>query len=1069
MRALFLLLVLLLTPLSLAAQQRPNTILVMDGSGSMWGQIDGVNKIVIAREVVSDVLGDFPADQNLGLTVYGHRTRGDCTDIETVIAPATGTAGQIVEVVNGLNPRGSTPMTDAIIAAAEALRFTEEKATVVLVSDGIETCNPDPCSAMRALEEAGIDFTAHVIGFDVGSDPEALAQMQCIAEETGGTFTTAANASELTEALAVVVEPEPVSVTGTFTARFDTGETIADPVFWTVTSADGTTLTDEGAGNPFTLPGMAEGSYNVEAFWTVGEMSRETSVSVTGPGDVTAAVVFPAPPQMTDVTFTARIGSADGPVITDPVLWEITPAGDGTEIDPANPATVSLERGAYTVTGYWTVAETEQSQDFVLVDEPREIVLVFEEPLPQATVVAPASAPMGATVEVGWTGPAEDNDYIAVSRPDEDGYVNFTYVQEGNPLDLLMPSEPGSYEVRYHRRDGRVVLASSPIEVTPVTAQLVLRPEAMAGETIQVGWDGPDYDNDYIGVSIPGEDGYINFTYTGEGNPVDLLMPPDPGEYEVRYFMRQDRVVLATAPVSVSVVKAEITAPEQATAGSTIEVGWTGPDYDNDYIGVSIPGEDGYINFTYTREGSPLDLLMPTEPGTYELRYFLRQDRSVLAVRSIEVVEVGAQLTAPEQATAGETIEVGWTGPDYDNDYIGVSIPGEDGYVNFSYTQSGNPLDLVMPTEPGSYELRYFLRQDRSVLASRPIEVVAVGADLVAPESSTAGSTIQVGWTGPDYDNDYIGVSIPGEDGYVNFSYTRSGNPLDLVMPTEPGSYELRYFLRQDRSVLASRPIEVVAVGADLVAPTEAVAGETIQVGWTGPDYDNDYIGVSIPGDGGYVEFTYTSAGNPLNLLMPSEPGSYELRYFLRQDRSVLATAPITVNPVKAELTAPERAAIGERVQVDWTGPDYDNDYIGVSVPGEDGYETFTYTREGNPLEIVMPPEPGSYELRYFMRQDRKVLAVRAIEVDDVAVTLVAPDSGPAGGTLLVGHDGPDYDRDYIGVAVPGSDGYETYRYTREGNPLEVPLPDAPGTYELRYFMDASPDTVLGTRTITVE
>jgi len=269
--------------------------------------------------------------------------------------------------------------------------------------------------------------------------------------------------------------------------------------------------------------------------------------------------------------------------------------------------------------------------------------------------------------------------------------------------------------------------------------------------------------------------------------------------------------------------------------------------------------------------------------------------------------------------------------------------------------------------------------------------------------------------------------------------------------------------------VLASRSIEVVAVGADLVAPTEAEAGQTVQVGWTGPDYDNDYIGVSVPGEDGYVTFTYTREGNPLEIVMPSEPGTYELRYFIHQDRSVLATAPITVSAVKAELTAPDRSAVGARVQVDWTGPDYGNDYIAVSIPGDDGYETFTYTREGSPLEIVMPPEPGSYELRYVMNQDRKVLAVRAIEVEDIAVTIVAPDTGPAGGTLIVGHDGPDHDRDYIAVGIPGSDGYETYRYTRDGNPLEVTLPDAPGTYELRYFLSASPDRILGTRTITVE
>lgn len=77
------------------AQERPSTILVLDASGSMWGQIDGINKITIARDVVGDIVSDFPADQNLGFVTYGHRERGQCADIETLVEPAPGTAAEI--------------------------------------------------------------------------------------------------------------------------------------------------------------------------------------------------------------------------------------------------------------------------------------------------------------------------------------------------------------------------------------------------------------------------------------------------------------------------------------------------------------------------------------------------------------------------------------------------------------------------------------------------------------------------------------------------------------------------------------------------------------------------------------------------------------------------------------------------------------------------------------------------------------------------------------------------------------------------------------------------------------
>lgn len=84
---------LLCLPLASLAQDRPDTILVLDGSGSMWGQIDGIAKITIARDVVTQLLADIPDDQVLGLTVYGHRRRGNCTDIETVVAPNAGSSG----------------------------------------------------------------------------------------------------------------------------------------------------------------------------------------------------------------------------------------------------------------------------------------------------------------------------------------------------------------------------------------------------------------------------------------------------------------------------------------------------------------------------------------------------------------------------------------------------------------------------------------------------------------------------------------------------------------------------------------------------------------------------------------------------------------------------------------------------------------------------------------------------------------------------------------------------------------------------------------------------------------
>ncbi|WP_306144736.1 VWA domain-containing protein [Roseibium sp. MMSF_3412] len=184
---------------------------VFDGSGSMWGQIDGQAKIVTARETLARVATQLPPDLEVGLVAYGHNRKGDCNDIETLvpIGPAATRSGALVSSVQSLNPKGKTPLTKAVRRAADALRFQEDKATVILITDGIETCEADPCAVASELEALGIDFTAHVIGF--GLTAEESGQVACLAENTGGLFLNADDAASLGEALqqTVALAPAP--------------------------------------------------------------------------------------------------------------------------------------------------------------------------------------------------------------------------------------------------------------------------------------------------------------------------------------------------------------------------------------------------------------------------------------------------------------------------------------------------------------------------------------------------------------------------------------------------------------------------------------------------------------------------------------------------------------------------------------------------------------------------------------------------------------------------------------------------------------------------------------------
>ncbi len=194
-------------------QAEGKSIIVLDASGSMWGQIDGRAKLEIAREALATVLAGIPAETEIGLIAYGHREKGNCADIELVVPPGPGTGQAITDAAKAMQFLGKTPLTDAVRQAAAELRSTEAKATVILITDGIETCDADPCALGTELEASGVDFTAHVVGF--GLTAEEGATVACLAENTGGKYIEAKDAGALVEALkttVVVAEPEPTPV-----------------------------------------------------------------------------------------------------------------------------------------------------------------------------------------------------------------------------------------------------------------------------------------------------------------------------------------------------------------------------------------------------------------------------------------------------------------------------------------------------------------------------------------------------------------------------------------------------------------------------------------------------------------------------------------------------------------------------------------------------------------------------------------------------------------------------------------------------------------------------------------
>lgn len=174
-------------------------VYILDASGSMWGKVEGKFKKDIAQSVLTKSVQSLDDDRKIGLVVYGHRTKGDCQDVEWLARPAAGQKDEIIRELESLNPVGMTPLAIAAKQVLASLDSAQESATIILVTDGIETCEGDLCEVVQYAKTAGLEFVLHIVGFDLGDSDKTL--LQCAARAGEGLYIDAASSAQLDSAL----------------------------------------------------------------------------------------------------------------------------------------------------------------------------------------------------------------------------------------------------------------------------------------------------------------------------------------------------------------------------------------------------------------------------------------------------------------------------------------------------------------------------------------------------------------------------------------------------------------------------------------------------------------------------------------------------------------------------------------------------------------------------------------------------------------------------------------------------------------------------------------------------
>ncbi len=187
-------------------EDEPALLLIMDASGSMKASDGGGGtKIQAAKAALNGVVDALPEDSLVGLRVYGHRipntdkARG-CEDTELIAPVGPLERGAMKQEISSFDAKGFTPIGLSLKEGAKDLPPEGER-TIVLVSDGIDTCAPPPpCRVAKKLTSQGVDLRIDTVGFQV--DPRARKELQCIARVAKGSYFDASSSDELSNQLA---------------------------------------------------------------------------------------------------------------------------------------------------------------------------------------------------------------------------------------------------------------------------------------------------------------------------------------------------------------------------------------------------------------------------------------------------------------------------------------------------------------------------------------------------------------------------------------------------------------------------------------------------------------------------------------------------------------------------------------------------------------------------------------------------------------------------------------------------------------------------------------------------
>ncbi|OFX18586.1 MAG: hypothetical protein A2033_15020 [Bacteroidetes bacterium GWA2_31_9] len=187
-------------------EKKPTTriLFVFDASQSMLGEWETDTKINIARNFLIKMVDSLEQLPNvmMAIRIYGHQSPvppQDCEDtkLEVAFAPNNGT--RIRQKLRFITPKGTTPIAHSLeLCGNDFPPIPNCRNIIILITDGVEACDGDPCKISLELQKKGIALRPFVIG--IGLDLQFKKSFECI-----GKFYDADNEKQFGDILGLII------------------------------------------------------------------------------------------------------------------------------------------------------------------------------------------------------------------------------------------------------------------------------------------------------------------------------------------------------------------------------------------------------------------------------------------------------------------------------------------------------------------------------------------------------------------------------------------------------------------------------------------------------------------------------------------------------------------------------------------------------------------------------------------------------------------------------------------------------------------------------------------------